>query len=208
VELVSSVATIRIVLTTKNTKGTKGGADRSDLCCDEFRKIRLLLAVLAVLACLVPLPLAAQDDPNDTPLGAVARSLRQKTASPDVIENDNLSQVMDKVEGKHASGSALKLVMAGENQGFHVSAADVTCSLSFTANAIASLASQYAQMDLPPSDILKLTGAATVEGDADHGLYFQWNRLACERSRGCVDDCEKETAQGPIHLARNREHRP
>jgi hypothetical protein len=47
-----------------------------------------------------------------------------------------------------------------------VSAPDVTCSLSFTANVKALLSSQYAQMDLPAEDLSKLEGPATIEGDA------------------------------------------
>ncbi len=135
-------------------------------------KIRLNVGLLAALVVMLPIVLwpvsaVAQDDPNDTPLGDVARNLRKKTAgSQEVIDNDNLSQVMDQVETKHASGSALKFMMAGEAQGFHIGAPDVSCSLSFSANTKALLSSQYAQMDLPPSDFSKLAGPATIEGDA------------------------------------------
>jgi hypothetical protein len=135
-------------------------------------KIRLGVTLLAGLAVLLPIVLwpvsaVAQDDPNDTPLGDVARNLRKKTPGlQDVIDNDNLSQVMDQVETKHASGSALKFMMAGEAQGFHIAAPDVSCSLSFSANTKALLSSQYAQMDLPPNAFSKLAGPATIEGDA------------------------------------------
>jgi hypothetical protein len=130
-------------------------------------KIWLYLTLLAALIGLLPVFAVAQDDPNDAPLGDVARTLRkQNPPSQDVIDNDNLSQVMDQVDSKNVPGSALKFLMSGENQSFHVSAPDVTCSLSFTANTKALLSNQYAQMDLPPGDTLKLTGPATIEGDA------------------------------------------
>jgi hypothetical protein len=136
-----------------------------------FRQIRLrsalVLAGVSALMVLGPLGAVAQDDPNDAPLGDVARNLRKKTPdSQKVIDNDNLTRVMDDAERKHGSGSTLKFLMAGEGQGFHVSSADVTCSLSFSANTKALLSTQYAQMDLPPSDVFKLTGPATIEGDA------------------------------------------
>ena len=129
-------------------------------------KMGLALMLLMVLGGLLPLSVTAQDDPNDTPLGDVARTLRKKTPQTQEIDNDNLPQVMDQIDGKHPSGSALKFLMQGESRGFHVSAPDVTCSLSFTASTKALLSSQYAQMDLPSGDVMKLTGPATIEGDA------------------------------------------
>ncbi len=130
-------------------------------------KIRLLLLLPALLAALIPAGLVAQDDPNDTPLGDLARTLRKKTPpSQDVIDDDNLTKVMEQAESHHAPGSALKFLMAGESKGFQVAAPDVTCSLSFSANAKSLLSSQYAQMELPPGEVLKLEGPATIEGDA------------------------------------------
>jgi hypothetical protein len=125
----------------------------------------LILALLASLYGAV-VPAWAQDDPNDRPLGDVARSMRKDTAARDVIDNDNLPQVMDQAESKHATGSALKFLMAGESKDFQVATPDVTCSLSFRASTKSLLVNQYAQMDLPPREMLKLSGPATVEGDA------------------------------------------
>jgi hypothetical protein len=136
-----------------------------------LRKTRLILALPMLLAALIPVRLAAQDDPtgdpNDTPLGDVARTLRKKTpSSRSVIDDDNLTKVMDQAESRHARGSALRFLMAGESKGFRVSAPDVTCSLAFTANVKSLLSNQYAQMELPPDELAKLDGPATVEGDA------------------------------------------
>ena len=117
-------------------------------------KIRLLVLLLALPAALMPPSLVAQknpnddanqapnevrnqapnqapndEDPNDTPLGDVARSLRKKSSpSQDVIDDDNLTRVMEQAESRHASGSALKFLMAGESKEFQVAAPDVTCS--------------------------------------------------------------------------------
>ena len=124
-------------------------------------KIRLLVLLLALPAALMPPSLVAQknpnddanqapnevrnqapnqapndEDPNDTPLGDVARSLRKKSSpSQDVIDDDNLTRVMEQAESRPATGSALKFLMAGESKEFQVAAPDVTCSLSFNANA-------------------------------------------------------------------------
>jgi len=127
-------------------------------------KIRLALALLVAMLSTCAL---AQDDPNEAPLGDVARSLRKKTPpSQGVIDDDNFSQIMNQAESRHAAGSGLKFLMAGEMKGFQISAPDVTCSLSFSLNAKTLLSSQYAQMELPPSEIVKLEGPATIEGDA------------------------------------------
>jgi hypothetical protein len=83
-----------------------------------------------------------------------------------VIDDDNLTRVMEQAESRPATGSALKFLMAGESKEFQVAAPDVTCSLSFNANAKSLLSNGYAQMELPPGELLKLEGPATIEGDA------------------------------------------
>ena len=110
---------------------------------------------------------SAQDDANDTPLGDIARSLRKNASSSQgVIDNENLSSVVDEAEGHHAAGEGLRFLMSGAAKGFQVAAPDATCSLTFTAAAKSLLSSQYAQMDLPPGEMQKLAGPATIEGDA------------------------------------------
>jgi hypothetical protein len=132
-----------------------------------LQRVRLA-CVLPVLAAILMSALAlAQDDPNDAPLGDVARNLRKKTApTQPVIDDDNLPEAMQKAESRQGFGSSLRFLMAGEGKQFQVSAPDVTCSLSFTANVKSLLSSQYAQMELPASDVAKLEGQATIEGDA------------------------------------------
>lgn len=132
-------------------------------------KLRLTFAlpVLAVPFLFAAQPLAAQDDPNDAPLGDVARSVRKNTpSSQEVIDNDNLSQVMAQAESHRGESAVLKFIMEGESKRFQVSSPDVTCSLSFSANTKSLLSSQYSQIDLPPNDVVKLAGPATIEGDA------------------------------------------
>jgi hypothetical protein len=132
-----------------------------------LQRVRLA-CVLPVLAAILMSALAlAQDDPNDTPLGDVARNLRKKTPpTQPVIDDDNLPEAMQKAESRQGFGSSLRFLMAGEGKGLQVSAPDVTCSLSFTANVKSLLSSQYAQMELPAAEVAKLEGQATIEGDA------------------------------------------
>lgn len=128
--------------------------------------IRLLL-MIALLVALRPLSVNAQDDPDEIPLGDVARNLRKKTppAKP-VIDDDNLPQVMQQADTHHDLGQGLRFLMAGSKHGFQVDGPDVTCSLSFTANVKALLSGQYAEMELPPGEMAKVEGKAVVEGDA------------------------------------------
>jgi hypothetical protein len=133
-----------------------------------FQGMRLLLLSGLLLVVLAPVRAAAQDDPNDAPLGDVARNLRKKQQdSPPVIDDDNLQKVIKDEESRRARGISLTYLMDGAAKGFQVSAPDVTCSLAFTANTKALLSkTQYAQMDLPSSEAAKLQGPATIEGDA------------------------------------------
>jgi len=128
--------------------------------------IRLLLAT-ALLASLASLRAMGQDDPDEVPLGDVARNLRKNTppAKP-VIDDDNLPQVMQEADTHHDLGPGLHYLMSGSRHGFPVEAPDVTCSLSFTANVKSLLAGQYAEMELPPGEMAKIEAKAVVEGDA------------------------------------------
>jgi hypothetical protein len=133
-----------------------------------MRLAPILAALLAAAASLLTVaPLVAQDDPNEAPLGDVARNLR-KTAPPaqQIIDDDNLLSVIDQAESHRSAGSVLKYLMGPGDKDFQVSAPNVTCSLSFAANAKSLLSGQYAQMNLPALDVLKLEGPASIEGDA------------------------------------------
>ncbi|MGA8868014.1 MAG: hypothetical protein WB510_13650 [Candidatus Sulfotelmatobacter sp.] len=123
------------------------------------------MLALGMVVALAPLVLA-QEDGSDVPLGDVARSLRRKpTAEQEVIDNDNLSQVMKEAESQHLSGASLLFSLDPGGKSFHVSTPDVTCSLSFNANASSLLADPLALDELPRSEMMKLDGPASIDGD-------------------------------------------
>lgn len=127
-----------------------------------------MLFCLALLAIVLPVGVFAQDDPNDIPLGDVARNMRKKTPAPaqPVIDDDNLPQIMEQTDHPHDFGKSLRFLMTGDGQGFQVQAPDVTCSLSFSANVKTLLSGQFDQRNLPPSEIAKVEAKAVIEGDA------------------------------------------
>lgn len=128
-------------------------------------RTRLDLGVLLLGLLLLGLPrqLCAQED--EAPLGDIARSLRKPTATEAVIDNDNISKMMDDAESHHKSGSSMVFSFDPGGKNFKVSAPDVTCSLSFSAKT-SSLLSDPLQVDeLPRSELAKLEGPATIDGD-------------------------------------------
>lgn len=132
---------------------------------------RWLCLTPILLVLLVSQRSAAQDDPDQVPLGDIARNLRNKKvadapAPTPVIDDDNLPKVIQQAESHRSESNALKYLMTGTEKGFHVSAPDATCSLAFTANAKALLSNQYSQMNLPPDAVAKLQGPAVIEGDS------------------------------------------
>jgi hypothetical protein len=124
--------------------------------------MRCLLMLAIVSTALAPARLVAQDDPNDTPLGDVARNLRKKTPAQPVIDDDNLTQVMQQADSRRGFGSSLRLLMSGGANVLRVSAPDVSCSLSFTADVKSLLSSQYAEIDLPAAELGRLEGHASM----------------------------------------------
>jgi hypothetical protein len=127
--------------------------------------IRRVVLGLVLLTTVAPLRSVAQDDPDEVPLGDVARNLRRKSTSG-VIDDDNLPEVMQQAESRKGLGSSLRFLMAGETNGFQIAVPDATCSLSFNSNVKSLLSNQYAQMELPFEDLAKLEARATIEGDA------------------------------------------
>jgi hypothetical protein len=125
-------------------------------------------ATLVFLGLMLPVCAAAQSD-SGISLGDLARSLRQnkepkEPTAPKVIDNDNLSQVIDDVENFRLRGSPL-FSFNGAGRNFQMSSPDGTCSLSFNANTTALLSSPYVAQDLPQSELAKLDGPATIHGD-------------------------------------------
>jgi hypothetical protein len=120
------------------------------------------------LATMLPACAAAQAD-SGVSLGDLARSLRQsknpsEPAAPNVIDNDNLSQVIDDVEHFRRTAQPM-FSFDGKGRNFQMSSPDGTCSLSFNANATALVSSPYVSQDLPQSELAKLDGPANIHGD-------------------------------------------
>jgi hypothetical protein len=134
-----------------------------------FTPTRLKLTLLVLGMALLALPpwVSAQEDPGDTPLGDVARSFRKKTASSEaIIDNDNFSKAMDDAESRRAAGSSLVFSLDPVGKSFHVSSPDVSCSLSFTAKTTSLLSDPFLLDELPRSELAKLEGPATIDGDS------------------------------------------
>jgi hypothetical protein len=101
-------------------------------------------------------------------LGDLARVVRRSkapVAAPLVIDNDNLSNVMDEVES-HRMSIKPQASAPQRSREFALSSPDGTCSLSFDAAAATSPATPFVSEDLPPAELAKLEGPATIEGDS------------------------------------------
>lgn len=120
--------------------------------------------LLAALALVWPWAAAAQSD--EPSLGDLARGLR-KNSTPQarpVIDNDNLAQAMEDVK-KLKPANRMVLSVDPSGKGFKASSPDVTCSLSFNANAASLLIKPVLVEDVPVSDLLKLDGPASIQDD-------------------------------------------
>ncbi len=131
---------------------------------------RRAACLLFVLLC--PFSVAAQSVTSQSDaavsLGDLARVVRRSKApvsAPLVIDNDNLSNVMDEVES-HRMSIKPQAPPAPRAREFALSSPDGTCSLSFDAAAASLLAMPFVSEDLPPAELAKLEGPATIEGDS------------------------------------------
>jgi hypothetical protein len=137
----------------------------------------LLFGMLGVLLT----PAWAQYEEHPIPLGDLARSLRKKEKEKDknteqptshtvpastVIDNDNLSQVMDDVASRRLVGASPLYSFDGAGKTFQVSSPDVTCSLSFNATAASLLARPAVPIVLPEDELRKLDGPASITEDS------------------------------------------
>ena len=128
----------------------------------------LVFLGLASLQMMLPVCAAAQSE-DEVSLGDLARSLRQskepkEPAAPSIIDNDNLTQVIDDVE-HFRLGTRPNFTFEGGATHFQMSSPDGTCSLSFNANNTALLSNPYVSQDLPQSELAKLDGPANIHGD-------------------------------------------
>ena len=128
----------------------------------------ILLALGA--AVLSPSFAWAQYEENPVPLGDVARSVRKKKDPPaqptpvkTIIDNDNLTQVMDDAESHRLPLSSPLYSVDGAAKTFQISTPDVTCSLSFNGAASSLLARPHVPIDLPEEELHKLDGPAVID---------------------------------------------
>jgi hypothetical protein len=127
----------------------------------------LLLLVCGLFLLALPPCVSAQEDAGDAPLGDVARSFRKKPAASEaVIDNDNLSKVVDDAESRRAAGASPVFSLDPGGKSFHISSPDVTCSLSFSAKTTSLLSDPLLLDELPRSELAKLDGPATIDGDS------------------------------------------
>ena len=124
-----------------------------------------LFLFLAPLAFILPVAAVAQDDPNEIPLGDVARNLRRNPSPPaslPVIDDDNLPRVMESADHGRPFRASWPFLLVPDLKAYEP---DVTCSLSFTVNVKSLISRQYDQMELPPAQLAKIDAKAVVEGD-------------------------------------------
>jgi hypothetical protein len=130
---------------------------------------RTFYFAIVILGFVIPLSVYAQTDDAPVPLGDLARSLRKsKTPEPapaTIIDNENLTQVMQQVQIKRLDGSPV-FSIDNASKDFKVTTPDGTCSLSFNANSTALLSVPYVSQDLPESEIAKLDGPAIIDGNS------------------------------------------
>jgi hypothetical protein len=161
--------------------------------------LKLGLALVSVLLGLVPYSPAQTDTTNDVSLGELARTLRQRKTPvvQTVIDNDNMSKIMDQVEAHRQAGS---LMFSFDNAGktFHVSSPDVICSLSFNSKAASLLSTPFISQELPESELGKLDGPATLDGDTLQLSVYNgtaWNVKEITVGLTILRRSEKQTAR-------------
>jgi len=131
----------------------------------------LYFGIALILLGLLPASAVAQSAAAETDdlvsLGDFARALRKskEPAPPAVIDNDNLSRVMDEVATHRLDRKPL-FSMNGKGDNFQMSSPDGTCSLSFDANATSLITDPYVDDDLPQSELSKIDGPASIHGNA------------------------------------------
>jgi len=133
------------------------------------------IALLVLVGVVWPAAALAQDEEQS--LGDLARNLRhdkaqQQASAPapppvrTVVDNDNLTQVMaDANKLKPASPDKTVLSLSSSGNMLKVSSPDVTCSMSFNARAASLIVKPVLVEDLPPEELVKLDGPASIHDD-------------------------------------------
>jgi hypothetical protein len=129
-----------------------------------WRALWLLLALSCPFSLFAQSATSQDDAVSLGDLARVVRRSKAPVAAPLMIDNDNLSNVMDEVES-HRMSIKPQAPATSHSQDFSLSSPDGTCSMSFNANT-ASLNLAFVSEDLPPVELSKLEGPATIEGDS------------------------------------------
>jgi hypothetical protein len=130
-------------------------------------RLKMILLLAGMFVVVSPQWVRAQDDPNDAPLGDVARNFRRQSGPSElVIDNDNFSKVVADAEKRRAAGSTMVFSLDPGEKNFHVSSPDVSCSFSFSAKTSSLLSDPIVLDELPRSELAKLDGPATIDGDS------------------------------------------
>jgi hypothetical protein len=129
------------------------------------RRVYIVAVFILTLLCS-PALLRAQDD--EVSLGDAARAARRSkpgdSEDQKVIDNDNLSVMMDKAESERLNGKPI-FSIDPSGRSFTMTSPDGTCSLSFDAKATALISTPYVASELPQDELLKLEGPATIHDD-------------------------------------------
>ena len=122
---------------------------------------RHFIFTIVAISLFSPALCRAQDD--NVPLGDVARAMRKARPADDqpVIDNDNLTVMMDHAESERLNGQPVFSIDPSGNA-FRMTSPDGTCSLSFDANATALVSRPFVSSELPQDELLKLEGPATI----------------------------------------------
>lgn len=137
------------------------------MCISKPNRSKFVLQFLGMILIASSSYVLAQEEPGEAPLGDVARSFRKRAApSEAVVDNDNLSKVVDDAESRRGAGSSPVFSLDPGGKNIHVSSPDVTCSLSFSGQRTSSVTDSLLLDDLPRSELAKIDGPATVDGDS------------------------------------------
>src|SRR5437879_12179715 len=128
-------------------------------------KLGLALVSVALGLVVATCSCAQTDTTNHVALGELARTLRQRKPPvvQTVIDNDNMSKIMDQVEAHRQAGS-LMFSFDSAGKTFHVSSPDVTCSISFNSNTTSLLSTPFISQELPECHHGKLDAPTSYEG--------------------------------------------
>jgi hypothetical protein len=151
--------------------------------------------ILIAAACGLLLTTAAwcQSEDAPVPLGDVARSIRKKKEQPatpnstpapapshTIIDNDNLTQVVEEAESRHLANTSMTYSFEGAAKMFQISSPDVTCSLSFNGHMSSLLIRPATPIDVPEEEVRKLEGPAAIDEEGLQVSVFNGTRWRIE----------------------------